>query len=106
MKKWILLFGCLLMFACSNNQQDFDQRIDAAIKLCQSHSAKAYSTTEDGLRIMCQNGSSFIIRDDTSIDDIVELDDNYCLSMGIRDFISTKEGQITLTCKDNTSYVL
>ena len=83
----------LLLTSCTSNQLDNDKRIDAAIKLCQSDTTKAYAYSADGLRIMCHDGSSYIIRDDTSLENIVELDNAYCSSMGIREFVSDKGGK-------------
>ena len=106
MKKGILLGSCFVILACSHQQDTFDQRIETAIKLCQSDTTKAYSYTDDGLRIMCQDGSSYIIRGDMSIDDIASYDENYCVNMGIRDFVVDPDGKIKLTCKDKSSYIL
>ncbi|MCC4796901.1 hypothetical protein BCT30_14810 [Enterovibrio norvegicus] len=95
-----------LLAACSSAPDPMDERIEAAIKLCQSDSAKAFSNTVDGLRVMCHSGSSYIIRGDISLDKIVELDRVYCSSMGIRDFVSTKDEEIKLSCNDGSNYVL
>ncbi|WP_028025651.1 hypothetical protein [Enterovibrio calviensis] len=107
MFKPILSLGFILsLAACSTSPDPVDERIEAAIKLCHSDSAKAFSQTVDGLRVMCHSGSSYVIRGDISLDDIVEMDRVYCSSMGIRDFISSQEGEVKLSCVDGSSYVL
>ncbi|WP_232314498.1 hypothetical protein [Grimontia marina] len=105
-KKLLLAGGVLLLGACSSAPDPMDERIEAAIKLCQSDSAKAFSHTVDGLRVMCDSGSSYIIRGDISLEQIVEMDRVYCSSMGIRDFVSNKSGEIKLACNDGSNYVL
>ncbi|MBV7296892.1 hypothetical protein [Enterovibrio paralichthyis] len=95
----------LLLTACSSGTDPYDERVDAAIKLCHSDSAKAFSQS-DALRVMCHNGSSYVIRGDITIDDIVEMDRVYCSSSGVRDFVSSDDGDVRLSCNDGSNYVL
>lgn len=105
MAKLPVLFGVLLLTACSSSVDPFDQRVETAIKLCQSDSTKAFSYS-DALRVMCHSGSSYVIRGDISLDEIVEMDRVYCSSTGIRDFVSSEDGQVKLSCNDGSNYVL
>lgn len=104
----VLILSSLLLVGCSHqpHKLSYDDRIETAIKLCQSESTKAYSHTDDGLRITCDNGSSYIIRGGISIDDIVGYDEGYCLNMGITTFESSNDGVINLTCKDKNRYTI
>ena len=106
MKKMVMLCGVIVLASCANDQINYEQQVEVAVQLCQSETAKAYSQTADGLRIMCHSGSSYIIRDETSVADLIELNESYCSSMGIREFTSSKEGEKTLVCQDGGSYVL
>ncbi|PKF49612.1 hypothetical protein [Enterovibrio nigricans] len=106
MKALFPILATILLAGCSSPKDPIDERIDTSIKLCHSDSTKAYSFTEDGLRVMCYNGSSYVIRGDISVDNIVEMDRVYCSSMGIRDFQSSEDGEILLSCNDGSNYVL
>lgn len=105
-KKLFAVGSVLVLSACSSAPDPVDERIEAAIKLCHSDSTKAFSQTVDGLRVMCHSGSSYVIRGDISLEDIVEMDRVYCSSMGIRDFVSSNSGEIKLACNDGSNYVL
>ncbi|RXJ74256.1 hypothetical protein CS022_04140 [Veronia nyctiphanis] len=100
------LAAILALSGCSSSPDPVDARIEAAIKLCQSDSAKAFSQTQDGFRVMCHDGSSYILRGGVGIERVTELDKVYCSSMGIRNLESDKDGDIKLSCKDGSNYVL
>ncbi|KXF80653.1 hypothetical protein [Enterovibrio coralii] len=106
MKALVPLLAAIAVTGCSSPKDPVDERIDTSIKLCHSDSTKAFSYTGDGLRIMCHNGSSYIIRGDITVDNVVEMDRIYCSSTGIRDFQSSKDGDILLSCNDGSNYVL
>lgn len=105
-KKLLMVLFAGVFAGCAADPDPIDERIETAIKLCQSDSAKAYSNTVDGLRVMCHSGSSYIIRGDITTDDLEEYDRVYCSSMGIREFESQEDGSITLRCIDGASFIL
>lgn len=99
-----LVASVLLLSACSSPTDPYEERIDTAIKLCHSDSTKAFSYS-DALRVMCHNGSSYVIRGDITVEEIVEIDRVYCSSTGIRDFVSDDDGKIRLSCHDGSNFV-
>ncbi|MFD2179589.1 hypothetical protein [Veronia pacifica] len=105
-KALLPLAVALTLAGCSSTSDPVDTRIEAAIKLCQSDSAKAFSNTQDGFRVMCHDGSSYILRGGLTIEKVAELDRVYCSSMGIRNLVSDEQGGIKLSCKDGANYVL
>ncbi|OAN18082.1 hypothetical protein A3K86_03970 [Photobacterium jeanii] len=97
-------FLMLLLSACSKSvDQQADDYVEASYALCGAK-VKAFSKSDDGkIRIICQNDSYFVVKNQGTLAYMQELNGAYCHGKGFAVF-SERENYYTFTCADDKNF--
>ncbi len=95
---------CLVLVGCSKSVDErADDYLDVSYQLCAAN-VKAYSHGDDGkTRIICEDDSFFLVKDEETLDMMNELNGAYCNGQGFNVFHDRKN-YFTFTCSNDRQF--
>ncbi|WP_246616419.1 hypothetical protein [Thaumasiovibrio subtropicus] len=104
MYRFGLLAVCLALVGCAKSvDQRADEYLDVSYQLCAAN-VKAYSHSDDGkIRIICEDDSFFLVKDEKTLEMMHELNGAYCTGQGFKVFHDRKS-YYTFTCSNERQF--
>ncbi|MDO6542873.1 hypothetical protein [Photobacterium sanguinicancri] len=99
-----VIFFTVAVTACSQTvDQQADDYVEASYALCGAK-VKAFSKSDDGkIRVICQNDSYFVVKNQSTLAYMQELNGAYCHGKGFTVF-SERKNYYTFTCVDDKNF--
>ncbi|MCW8329843.1 hypothetical protein MD588_13600 [Photobacterium sp. SDRW27] len=99
-----IIFLPLILTACSKSVDErADEYVDTSFTLCGSK-VQAFSQGDDGkIRVVCENESYFLVKNQETLAYMHELNGAYCKGKGFQTF-NERSKYYTFTCIDDRSF--